>query len=148
MSLADLKEVSSNIKTQDNLATSNPFYTIYELTSVPVDNADNFTRFKIADGWLDDEGNFIENYGSNAKDYEALTTLARGAEQSVIDGICCENKYVLKIPVFVTACFTRAGADAYLKANGHNLTQPYIHVHSLTRNAEMIGVREFITTNF
>ena len=48
----------------------------------------------------------------------------------------------------MTACLTEMGANAYLKADGHNLNEPYIYVHSLNRNEEMIGLRNFITDTF
>jgi hypothetical protein len=43
---------------------------------------------------------------------------------------------------FVTACFTRKGAEAYIEVNGHNLREPFIYVASLFRNREMIDVRK------
>ena len=42
---------------------------------------------------------------------------------------------------FVTACFTEAGCEAYLKLNGHNLNETRIYVHSGYRNGEWIAVR-------
>lgn len=43
---------------------------------------------------------------------------------------------------FVTACFTRKGAEDYLAVNGHNLRDPFIYVASAWRNKEMIELRE------
>lgn len=148
MSTTDIEliELAHNIETQDGLATEHPFYAVYDLVSVPVDDRITNTEFKIVDGWLDEECDFYENYGGTAERYQALTTLANGADSVTINGERYENKYVMKIPVFITACFTRVGAENYLKANGHNLNQPYIYVHSLNRNQEMIGLRKFINT--
>lgn len=45
----------------------------------------------------------------------------------------------------VTVCFTMEGAQAYLKANGHNLSrygEPRIYGESFHRNYEMITIRE------
>lgn len=42
---------------------------------------------------------------------------------------------------FVTACFTRTGAEAFIACNGHNLRLPHIYVTSLFRNREMIDLR-------
>ena len=42
---------------------------------------------------------------------------------------------------FVTCCLTEAGAQAYIKANGHNLTDPRVYVDSAWRNEEMIAAR-------
>lgn len=44
--------------------------------------------------------------------------------------------------VTVTVCFSRQGADDYIRVNGHNLTDPRIYVDSLYRNHEMIAVRD------
>jgi hypothetical protein len=46
---------------------------------------------------------------------------------------------------FVTACFTEQGCKDYLDANGHNLRNPRIYVHSGYRNAEWIKLREWLT---
>jgi hypothetical protein len=48
------------------------------------------------------------------------------------------------VPRFVTACLTRKGAEDYIACNGHNLTNPYIYVESLYRNAEMIALRNHL----
>lgn len=45
---------------------------------------------------------------------------------------------------FVTVCFTYQGCKDYLAVNGHNLNQPFIYVHSLFRNSEMLSIREFL----
>lgn len=43
--------------------------------------------------------------------------------------------------VFVTACLTEDAANAYIRANGHNLTSPRIYVESGYRNAEWAFMR-------
>ena len=43
---------------------------------------------------------------------------------------------------FVTGCFSRAGAQAYIDANNHNLREPRIYAATLYRNREMIAIRE------
>lgn len=45
---------------------------------------------------------------------------------------------------FVTACFTREGAEAFIRRQKHNLKEVRIYVNSLFRNQEMIDVREFL----
>lgn len=44
------------------------------------------------------------------------------------------------------ACFTRKGAEDYLRANGHNLGKVRIYVESFYRCAEMIGLRDWLMT--
>jgi hypothetical protein len=45
---------------------------------------------------------------------------------------------------FVTCCFTRVGAEAFIKRQAHNLKETRIWVDSLYRNAEMVAVREHL----
>lgn len=45
---------------------------------------------------------------------------------------------------FVTACFTKEGAEAFIKRQKHNLKETRIWVDSLYRNSEMIAVREYL----
>ncbi len=45
---------------------------------------------------------------------------------------------------FVTACFTRAGAEAFIARQKHNLKETRIWVDSLFRNQEMIDLRNYL----
>ena len=45
---------------------------------------------------------------------------------------------------FVTCCFTKEGAEAFIKRQAHNLKETRIWVDSLFRNSEMIAVREHL----
>ncbi|HEC3266866.1 TPA: ead/Ea22-like family protein, partial [Escherichia coli] len=51
---------------------------------------------------------------------------------------------VKDIDEFVTCCFTEQGCKDYLAANGHNLRLPFIYVKSGFRNAEYIGIRNWL----
>jgi len=46
---------------------------------------------------------------------------------------------------FVTACFTEAGCNDYLKINGHNFGKTRIYVHSAYRNNEWIALRHHLS---
>ncbi len=46
---------------------------------------------------------------------------------------------------FVTACFTRAGAEAFIARQKHNLKETRIWVDSLFRNQEMIELRNYLS---
>ena len=148
MSLVDLTELANNLNTQDNLATQHPLYCVYSKRPIPVDD-DCYSGIDVQTIWIDADD--CQEVGDKELS-EAISVIAEGnAEVKVIVDECeynYERKLVGMIPVFQTACLTRAGADAYLEANGHNLNQPYIHVHSLNRNDEMIGLREHVINNF
>lgn len=43
--------------------------------------------------------------------------------------------------VFVTVCFTRAGAEDFIQAERHNLSNPRIYVHYIPRrNHELVAI--------
>ena len=148
MSNLNLAELANNLKTQDNVGTNQPLYCVYSKRPIPVDD-DCYSGIDVQTIWIDaDDCQEVDDKELS----EAISVIAEGWSEVkvIVDG--CEYSYERKlvgmIPVFQTACLTRAGADAYLEANGHNLEQPYIHVHSLNRNDEMIGLREHVINTF
>lgn len=148
MSKLNLAELANNLKTQDNLGTNQPLYCVYSKRPIPVDD-DCYSGIDVQTIWIDaDDCQEVDDKELS----DALSVIAEGeAEVKIIinhSEYSYERKLVGMIPVFQTACLTRAGADAYLEANGHNLEQPYIHVHSLNRNDEMIGLREHVINTF
>lgn len=146
MSKLNLTELASNLNTQDNLATQYPFYCVYSKRSIYIE--DGYGGIETKDVWVDDD-DYCEVEDELS---EALSVISEGYSSVEVTVDDCKRQYHRKtvgiIPQFETACFTRTGADAYLKANGHNLNQPYIYVHSLNRNEEMIGLREYVISNF
>lgn len=140
MSGINLKQLAENIKTQDSRSTSSPLFCVYDIGYVVHDD-DYSSSFDTEEVWVDDEGN---SFSKNDGEFKALETLCDGNEITV-DGTRYNKICRSLIPRFVTACFTEAGANDYLDADGHNLNRPYIHVHSLNRNAEMIGLRNHLS---
>ncbi|WP_250162182.1 hypothetical protein [Psychrobacter sp. WY6] len=55
---------------------------------------------------------------------------------------------MMLVPKFVTACFTHEAATAYIERSKHRLNRPYIETTNLKQNAEMLGIRNFITDTF
>lgn len=148
MSLVNLAELANNLKTQDNLATQHPLYCVYSKRSIYIEEG-NYGGIETKDVWVDaDDCLEVESDGMS----EALSVISEGYSSVEVTVDDYKRQYHRKtvgvIPQFETACLTRAGADAYLEVNGHNLEQPYIYVHSLNRNDEMIGLREHVINNF
>lgn len=139
----NVTELANNLNTQDNLATQYPFYCVYSKRSIYIE--DGYGGMETKDVWVDDD-DYCEVEDSEIS--EALSVISEGYSSVEVTVDDCKRQYHRKtvgiIPQFETACLTRAGADAYLEANGHNLNQPYIYVHSLYRNDEMIGLREYV----
>lgn len=89
--------------------------------------------------WVDDDGEEADD------DQTAeLDKLDKDWKPTRIDGVLFEKRRFVVKDRFVTACFTKSGADDYIKANGHNHTEPFIYVASLFRNREMIQVRQHL----
>ena len=143
MSAINLKQLSENIKGQDNRSTASPLYCIYDVEYVVIDS-EYSSRFDTQYVWVSDEGC---SYSEDDSEFDALEVLC-GDNEITIDGIKYEKVRQSIVPRFVTACLTEVGANNYLQANGQNLSKPYIYVHSLNRNDEMIGLRNFITDTF
>lgn len=139
----NVTELANKLNTQDNLATQHPFYCVYSKRSIYIE--DGYGGMETKDVWVDaDDYSEVEADGFS----EALSVISEGYDSVEITVDDYKRQYHRKtvgiIPQFETACLTRAGAEAYLEANGHNLNQPYIYVHSLYRNDEMIGLREYV----
>jgi len=130
---AQLRAAGELVRTQDNRITAEPMFCVQQRIrdyGFSVDYTDNHV-------WIErDEG--------READAEQAAILDAGRK---VDGVYPEGFVRTGYRdrwEFVTACFTKAGADAYIAANGHNLTEPRIYVESGYRNTEWIAVRAFL----
>ena len=87
--------------------------------------------------WIDEEGN--EATESQSRRLELLHENFRDAPEK------WRRVAVKEIDEFVTCCFTEKGCKDYLACNGHNLRLPFIYVKSGFRNAEYIGIRNWLS---
>ena len=135
-----LRQMSANLKTQDNAGTADPMFVVFQKQLVAG------LESGYEDFWLwvsDDDGDYEE------ADKETAVVLARLHEEGrplVIGDRTYRRTGCKYIEKFCAAFFTQNGADDYLAWNGHNLKQPYVYVHGMYRNAEMIAVRNFFLT--
>lgn len=128
-----VSELGERIRTQGNRGTSNPIFVVEQ--EVMICGIDPVWGGEIA--WLD----FDHSQIHDAEEVERLEQAYRdtGSEP---DGFTRSG--FVKRWEFVTACFTEQGCKDYLDANGHNLRNPRIYVYSGYRNAEWIGLREWL----
>jgi len=132
-----LRQMSENLKTQDNAGTADPMFVVFQKQLVAG------LESGYEDFWLwvsDDDGDYEE------ADKDTAVVLARLHEEGgplVIGARTYRRTGCKYIEKFCAAFFTQKGADDYLAWNGHNLTQPYVYVHGMYRNAEMIAVRNY-----
>lgn len=138
-------EISENLKTQDNRITADPLFAVFQKSPIVVD--EDFDHDRIV--WVDDEGNeadteTADQLNAMRSDVYGLRYREDEIELGDEDRTEWRRLAIKEADQFVTACFTEAGASAYLKRDGHNLNQPFIFVTSLYRNEEMRQLRDWL----
>lgn len=124
--------IGENIRTQDNRITSDPMFCVYQKREIVVDADYDYDRIV----WVDEDGN--EANKSQSRRLELLHENFREPPEK------WRRVAVKDIDEFVTCCFTEQGCKDYLAVNGHNLRLPFIYVKSGFRNAEYIGIRNWL----
>lgn len=128
-----IKEISHQINTQDNRMTSHPIFLVQQkvrTTGFDPGYSDNDQLC-----WIGDDGEVDEE--TSKKLFETYEKGGSISELYTLTGFVDTWE-------FVTCCFTKAGAEEYIRVNGHNLTEPRIYVASGWRNEEWIAVRYFL----
>lgn len=122
----DLEAISERLKTQDNRITADPIFVVQQRNRIWGFDLEYCEDWM----WVDEEGN-----EATQEEYEELKK----------HGDVGWNKVGYKDTwEFVTACFTEQGCKDYIAYNGHNLTDPRIYAESGWRNAEWIGLRNYL----
>ncbi|EKT5654763.1 ead/Ea22-like family protein [Escherichia coli] len=124
--------IGENIRTQDNHITSDPMFCVYQKREIVVDADYDYDRIV----WVDEDGN--EANKRQSRRLELLHENFREPPEK------WRRVAVKDIDEFVTCCFTEQGCKDYLAANGHNLRLPFVYVKSGFRNAEYIGIRNWL----
>ncbi|EHX8351170.1 ead/Ea22-like family protein [Escherichia coli] len=124
--------IGENIRTQDNRITSDPMFCVYQKREIVVDADYDHDRIV----WVDEDGN--EANKRHSRRLELLHENFREPPEK------WRRVAVKDIDEFVTCCFTEQGCKDYLAVNGHNLRLPFIYVKSGFRNAEYIGIRNWL----
>ncbi|EFE7939934.1 hypothetical protein F3H50_13040 [Escherichia coli] len=130
--LDEFYTIAENIHTQDNRITSDPMFCVYQKREIVVDADYDYDRIV----WVDEEGNEASPHQSAR--LELLHENFREPPEK------WRRIAVKEIDDFVTCCFTEQGCKDYLACNGHNLRLPFIYVKSGFRNAEYIGLRNWL----
>jgi hypothetical protein len=128
-----IQEIGHNIRTQDNAITALPIFCVQQRERIWGVDSD----YASGVAWVDPDSDYRE----------ADTALAFHLERRWLAGGQTKNwrriGYIDRW-AFVTACFTRAGCEAYLEVNGHNLKHPRIYVETGFRNKEWETVRNLL----
>jgi len=143
-----LKEIQENLNTQDNRATANPIFIVYDWEKVPScsDYTDKF-MFVDTEGHIADDRKSLIEWLKNAEvvlpeNYEELDDddLIEAVHKEGYDHI---NKvYYIAKKVFINVFFTEKSADAFIKSNNYHYTKEvHTYVDCLWRNPEMQYIR-------
>ena len=128
---AQLLEIAERIRTQDNRATGAPIFAVQERVrdyGYDPDYSDTYV-------WID-----VGNDHTLATPEEAAALDAGSMDPDGWTRTAYRDRWE-----FVTACFTEAGCEEYIRVNGHNLTDPRIYVYSAHRNAEWKFLRSWMS---
>ena len=132
--LERLLELAHRIQHEDNAATNLPLFAVQQRVrtwGLDPDYSDRIAWINVYDDHRVAEGEeharLEAGYGETGGEPDGWTRTA----------------YTDRFE-FVTACLTREGCEAFLKVNGHNLTDPRVYVYSGWRNAEWSFLREAV----
>ncbi len=136
----ELQEISNNLKTQDNRITSLPIFVVQQkrrIYGIDTDYSDECV-------WLTNDGE-CQEVDQETADKLTITWLNGGndAGNRLFVSDYTRTAYI-DIWEFCTCCFTEAGAEAYIAANGHNLKEHRIYVESGYRNIEFETIRNHL----
>ena len=148
MSLVNLAETATELKRLNDISSYRQLFCVYAVDLVCANEEGRFSGFyKTEEIWLDDDGEG-DFYEEGEDRFVALDELADGDNEVTVN----DSKYlkltVMLVPKFVTACFTHEAAIDYIERSKHELKRPYVATTNLKRNAEMLGIRNFITDTF
>jgi len=125
-----LKTLAHNLSTQDNRITQDPVFVVQQkrtIYGIDPDYTENIVWINVANDSELATPEEVELLESEAMDDDGWTKTG-----------------FYEWWEFVTCCFTEAGAEDYINANGHNLNNPRIYVESAYRNLEWIKLREYL----
>lgn len=128
----ELRVIARELETQDNDCTDEPYFFVQEKRrdyGYDPDYSDHVV-------WLDCDS---EEVGAD----EAEVLGRRYEDGEEVDGDWTRTGYVDRWET-VQACLTRRGAEAYIKANGHNHGPLRIYTQSAYRNEEIQLLRRLV----
>lgn len=134
-----LRNLKSNLNTQDNRSTADPIWLMQEKT-----------QHIIPEGFSD-ESEFVENLSGDHCTYDTWYGAAKGLLESGYskedirnDTSAIEEFYFVYEWHTVQTFFTEDAAKAYIARNGHNHNELRIYVGGLYRNAELMRLRNIL----
>ena len=150
----DFKTIKERLNTQNNRATADPIFVVYDYERVP--SCEDYTETW---EYIDEEGDYIgkskEELMGLIKDKTVEVPLTDTFEDMDSDelleyinesgGYEFRKFYYIKKKVFINVFFTEKSADDFIKQNDYHYTKEvHTYVNCLWRNPEMQFIREMI----
>ena len=135
-----LLQIGKLLREQDNRATAEPMFIVNgdEVVAAPLNNCDHRIWFNLETGEEASEDDCVE------LERIGNTLLSKATKEDLDFFDKHEERGAVTLNRFCTASFTENGCKDYIKANGHNITNPTIYAESFYRNREMITIRKFL----
>ncbi len=138
-------ERKQEIAENKNGYTTDPLYVVYQ-SAESISSSDDYQlgTSKFSEYQNDHYRRYTEDGESFICDFDPEWLEYADFESVTVDDV--EYKEVVRCgihDVFVTVCFTRAAAEAFIEREKHNLTSPRIWVDSIPRRNA--GMREIVT---
>jgi len=130
---AVIAEIGERLRTQDNAYTRDPMFVVQQRKRIYGMDGDYVDAFV----WITDDADHAEADAEEATKLEAK--YENGEETPGWIRVAYYESWE-----FVQPFFTRAGAEAFIAANSHRLTDPRIEVDTALRNPEWQAVREHL----
>ena len=143
MTTRTISDIACDVATQDNAITENPIFVVQRQRrtfGMTDDYTDDFVWMSMDSERTIADDETATKLDAMREDYfstEITLTDADGTRQWTRVGYRDTWE-------FVTACFTRAGCEAYLRINGHNIQPHRIYVEGGYRNHEWETMRAYL----
>lgn len=156
-----LMQISHELNTQDNLATADPIWAIFDKQKIPTtfDYSDKYYWYNSVDDWKiserevkemlqDAKDEFTKQYKQTKKKLDRMYTTKMERHKEILSSMGFEQIFYIEVPTKPQGIFFTAKAcRQWRKQNGHHLSdQAYNFVLSLWRNPEMQLIRKILLT--
>ncbi len=139
--MIDVKELKHELETQDNRATRDPFFIVYDWERVTSTQGYTDTYCWVIDGdnYTDDE---LKEY-LKENDVEVPDGISGYEFEELAEKHEVTKWYYVERRKFVNAFLTEKAAQSFIKANHYHWRKPHVYVDCLWRNEELKGIREY-----
>jgi len=131
MTKEQLKEIANELQTQDNRATADPLFCVFEKEQICGMDPDYTDTYE----WV------LDYDSETIGDADDLMRECELTEEQAENDDRFRKGYYIERDRFVNAHFTEKAALEHIRINGHNLRKPFVYVTSLFRCNEMVGIR-------